>query len=108
MGKAIIVTIPKSRMQQVVAEEAMVARAMDRGQFWQFYWEMGRCPKGWEQSDGTTRRIYFLWDGAVRAWHSFHGARRHNGRWRLYMHPKIHEIEPIPMESFRGYRWFDR
>ncbi len=101
-----MVTIPKSRMADIEAEEEMVAKATKKGQSWQFYWEVGRCPKGWDEGCGTVRRIYFLWDGAVRAWHAFQGAKRHGDRWRLYMDAKIHNITPIPMEPFMGYRWF--
>lgn len=115
----IVVTIPAARLAAVEAEEADVARRLKRGEKagwggWQFYWEMGRLPKE------KPRRIYFLWDGAVRAYHDVLDMtdagecimEKHTGRERdrdraaIFMHPEIHEVEPIPMQPFRGFRYF--
>ena len=117
--KDIVVTIPASRLAAVEEEEAAVFRKIKRGEKaglggWQFYWEMGRLPKE------LPRRIYFLWNGAVRAYHDclsmvdadegrferYAGRDRDCDRAAIYMHPTIHEIEPIPMNPFRGFRYF--
>lgn len=95
----IVVTIPKSRQIEVKAEEADVARRLAAGEEGiEYYWQMGRLPKV------TPRRIYFCWDGAVRAWHAVTGVK--DGR--IYMDPEIHELEePTEMAPFMGYRYFN-
>lgn len=115
-GRDIVVTIPAARLAAVEAEEREVAVRQRRGETcWQYFWEMGRLPKD------RIRRAYFVWDGAVRAWHDvvgsvpaeggglalYAGRERDMSRAALYLHPEIHAIEPIPMASFRGFRYFD-
>jgi hypothetical protein len=93
----IVVTIPKAKQAEVEAEEAYVARQLARGdQEIHYYWEMGRIPK--EQP----RRVYFVWDGAIRAYHECFGVTGN----RLLLRPEIHEVEPEPMASFRGFRYY--
>ena len=112
----IVVTIPASQMKRIEEEEARVARGIARGETtWRFFWEMARLPKQ------KPKRIYFLWDGAIRAYHKVlylqragespsentfgDGAARKNKVW---MEPEIHEIGPIPMRPFRDFRYFER
>ena len=60
----IVVTIPKNRLALVEKEEQYIERAIAKGQNgWRYFWAMARLPKT------LPRRIYFLWDGAVRAYH---------------------------------------
>ena len=67
---------------------------------------MGRLPKK------KPRRVYFLWNNAVRAYHEvlfMEGGDIGfiNGNiTRIWLKPEIHEITPIPMEPFRGFRYF--
>lgn len=114
----IVVTIPKAKLAKVEAEERRVQRAMARGETgWRYFWKMRRFPKE------LPWRVYFLWDGAVRAYHEtlFVEVRTSNPMlrfWtnmaeaenptRIWLKPKIHEIPPIPMKPFRGFRYFQR
>lgn len=105
MKKDIAVTIPRSRISQVEMEEAEMARvpALGRSNY-SYYWEMGRLPKE------MPRRIYFLWEGAVRAYHDvlhmFPGSEGNTGK--IYMTLDIHPVDPpVPMQSFRGFRYFN-
>lgn len=116
----IVVTIPASRLAAVEEEERRVFAKLSHGAHagvggWQFYWSMSRLPKG------QPRRIYFLWHGAVRAWHEvlsmvpgdwsiaehYVGEERDQSRAAIFMHPQIHSIDPIPMAPFRGFRYFE-
>ncbi|KKL14658.1 hypothetical protein LCGC14_2513440 [marine sediment metagenome] len=119
-GPAIVVTIPRARLAQVVAEEERVAQAIERDAAgkkippgkayeitgWRYFWKMGRLPKK------KPRRVYFLWDGAVRAYHKtllMEGGDCGfiNGNMtRIWLRPEIYDIDPIPMKSFRGFRYF--
>lgn len=104
-GRDIVVTIPKARMAVVEEEEREVAERTARGETgWAYFWEMGRVPRQ------TPRRMYFVWDKAVRAYHEvieIEPVREGVFRRRITMRPEIHEIDPIPYRPFRGYRWFD-
>jgi 8-oxo-dGTP pyrophosphatase MutT (NUDIX family)/GNAT superfamily N-acetyltransferase len=51
------------------------------------------------------RRIYFVWDGAVRAFHV--AVNMEFNPNRIVMDPVIHPVEPVPMAGFRGYRYFN-
>lgn len=97
--RSIVVTIPKTKIAEVEAEEVDVARRMASGEEdIVYYWKMGRLPKE------RPNRIYFAWDGAVRAYHDVVMVAFD----RLYMAPQIHTLkEPVPMESFRGFRYFE-
>lgn len=109
----IVVTIPKARIAAVEAEERHVAERIAKGgKGWSYYWTMGRLPKV------TPRRVYFLWDGAVRAFHyarfcagpyedSIAESDRDVSQPAIILDPAINEIEPIPMRPFRGFRYFD-
>jgi hypothetical protein len=97
----IVVTLPGSKRAEVEAEEADVARRQAAGeQGITYHWDMGRLPRE------VPRRVYFVWDGAVRAWHDCIG-RRVDGK-SLTLDTTIHPVEPpVPMQGFRGYRYFD-
>lgn len=91
-SRSIVVTIPKNRVREVEAEEAGNTAGLG------YYWQMGRLPKE------TPSRIYFAWDGAVRAYHDVTGMDRDAGR--ILMDPTIHDIDPVPMGGFRGFRYY--
>jgi hypothetical protein len=94
----VVVTIPESRRAEVEAEEREVARREAAGEEFSYYWAMGRLPKY------SPRRVYFVWLGAVRAYHEV-VAMEHG---RIYMTTKIHPVEPpIPMRGFMGFRYFE-
>lgn len=99
MARSIVVTIPKGKLQEIEAEEADVAlRAQQGDKNINYYWAMGRLPAE------VPERIYFLWDGAIRAYHEVTGIDRAAGR--LYMDTAIHELRaPVPMAGFRGFRY---
>lgn len=99
----IMVTIPKTRLKQVEQEEREVAEGLARGEKWTYHWDMGRLPAEIEKGD----RVYFVWNGAVRAWHKvieIEPPWTDNG-CRLWLDPVIHKIEPVPMMGFRGFRY---
>lgn len=98
-ARSIVVTIPKSRLAEIQAEEADVAQRQSAGETGiNYYWQMGRLPAE------VPSRIYFLWDGAVRAFHEVTGIDRNAGR--LYMDTAIHSMPaPMPMSGFRGFRY---
>lgn len=91
-SRSIVVTIPKNRVREVEAEEAGNTAGLG------YYWQMGRLPKE------TPSRIYFAWDGAVRAYHEVTGMDRDAGQ--ILMDPTIHDIDPVPMGGFRGFRYY--
>lgn len=94
----IVVTIPASKLAEVDAEERDVARMASEGKTdVLFYWQMGRLPK--EQP----RRVYFVWNEAVRAYHDVAHMDREQGC--IFLYTQIHEIQPIPMKGFRGFRY---
>ncbi len=98
-GRSIVVTIPRGKLAEVEAEEADVARRSGGGETGiTYYWQMGRVPKV------QPKRIYFLWDGAVRAYHDVVGMKSDC----VLMSTTIHTLPtPIPMGGFRGFRYFD-
>lgn len=111
-----MVTIPAARMGAVEREEARVDRAIARapdgrgyeGAGWRYFWSMGRLPKT------RPARVYFLWDGAVRAYHEVLFMEGGDGDYftgasspRIWMRPEIRRIKPVPMRPFRGFRYFD-
>lgn len=94
----IVVTVPKSRQQEVAKEEQEVAERLKNGEKNVFYyWQMSRMPKR------QPRRIYFVEDGAIRSYHEVISMEAD----KIWMSPEIHAITPIPMKGFQGYRWFD-
>jgi hypothetical protein len=97
----IIVTIPKNRLTEVEREEAEVARRLAAGEKdIMYYWTIPTEPMR------RVERIYFVWDGAVRAWHEIIEIERIDDV-RVYMKPEIHKLKnPIPMKGFRGWRYF--
>jgi hypothetical protein len=100
IARDIVVTIPKSKLAEVEAEEAEVSRQLLLGKETEltigYFWAMAKVPKG------DLRRIYFVWNDAIRAYHNVTRVDQD----RIYMSATIYEIEPIPMKGFRGYRYF--
>lgn len=101
---SIVVTIPKSRLADVAREEQEVAAATKRGEKRFYYWTLPWRPTHLNPGD----RCYFVWDKAVRAYHDVLGVQWDAGiaRWCVWMTTTIHEITPIAMESFRGFRYW--
>lgn len=109
----IVVTIPKTQMKRVEAEEAQVKELLEQGISVKFFWGLGQKPKRLEVGD----RCYFVWDGAIRAWHTvldFGTDIRCDTTGILHpgfcavLAPEIHDIVPIPKKGFRGFQYFDR
>jgi len=109
----IVVTIPKTRLKLVEEEEARVAEGMKKGEDWMYFWSIPTEPRNAGHGD----RMYFVWEGAVRAYHvilGFDENRRCDHSRVLFpglvavLKPEIHEIKPVPMKGFRGYRYIDR
>jgi len=108
----IVVTIPKSKLKQVEEEEKALSDAISKGEKWNFFWSLGRMPKRVKDLE----RCYFLWDGAIRAYHDIVDLDEdmtceHTGQFYpgvcLVLDPKIHEIKPIPMKGFQGFRYYE-
>jgi hypothetical protein len=108
----IVVTIPKSRLAEVRAEERdleLRRRAGEKNLV--YFWKVSKKPAKLRKGD----KMYFVWDEAVRAWHKVvgfgenmtcqHTGRRYDGPC-IMLDPKIHEIKPIKMKGFRGFRYF--
>ncbi len=95
----IVVTIPKTRQAEIEAEEADVARREAAGEkYITYYWEMKRLPAQYPE------RVYFVWDGAIRAYHRVLAMSREENR--IYLSTKIHTLAvPIPMKGFQGFRY---
>jgi hypothetical protein len=98
----IVVTIPKDRIKQVEEEEADVARRIAAGeQGMCYYWTLPTLPRE------CPERIYFVWNGAVRAWHEVIQMVTDIPRNKIFMRPEIHSLSfPIPMRGFQGWRYF--
>jgi len=111
----IIVTIPRTRMATVEAEEAEIARRIEAGEDpGNFFWCTSLRPRKLDIGD----RVYFLWDCAVRAWHEVVGIDvslvcdatrvRYTGCC-IVMKPEIHDLCPVKiMPPFRGFRYTER
>jgi hypothetical protein len=102
----VIVTIPKRRLAEVAAEEEQVKKWLAEGENGVVYWwALARPPRKLEDGD----RCYFVWDGAIRAWHEvLYVEEDYDGRAKLILDPVIHSIEPVPMKGFRGFRYTER
>lgn len=102
-ARDVLVSIPKTRLAQVEEEERQVAEMVAAGHKPPtYYWSIHRLPRD------VVRRVYFLWNGAVRAYHECVGSIDKPDP-RLLLDHVIHELaEPIPMKSFRGWRYWDR
>jgi hypothetical protein len=100
----IIVTIPKNKLAEVEAEEKEVAIQIANGEKNIFYyWTVGTLPKQ------CPDRIYFVWNGSVRAYHEVTQTVTDFPRNKIYMKPEIHNLKtPIPMKGFQGWRYFDK
>lgn len=109
----IVVTIPKKMLPQIEREEKLVRKLERHGTPCTFFWKIGRKPKKLIPGD----RCYFVWDGAVRAWHTVIGFAKdvkcdmtgilHSGIC-VVLGSKINEIEPVPMKGFRGFRYYGK
>lgn len=109
----IVVTIPKNRLADVRAEEhdlELRRRAGEKDLI--YFWKVSKKPAKLSKDE----RVYFLWDGAVRAWHKVIGfgenmTCQHTGRSYdgpcILLDPDVHSIKPIKMAGFRGFRYFD-
>jgi hypothetical protein len=109
----VVVTIPKDRLADVEREEADIKQRMMSGESnVSYFWAMSRWPKKLSLGD----RMYFVWDGAIRAYHYVTGfendltcettGRGYVSKCCVLLDPVIHEIVPIPMKGFRGYQYF--
>ncbi len=93
----IVVCIPAQLQTHVEAEEADVAKRIAAGEKGiTYYWTVGKLPKV------QPERIYFVWEGAVRAWHKV--VSMESGR--IVMAPEINNIPPIEMKAFRSWRYW--
>lgn len=96
----IVVCIPADRLAQVEAEEAAVAAQVAAGhKAATYYWTVHALPRM------QPRRVYFVWGGAVRAWHDCVGMTDRPDP-RLLLDHVIHSIQARPIDSFRGWRYF--
>jgi hypothetical protein len=96
----IVVTIPKSKLAEVEAEEKQVVQWIAEGKTnIVYYWTMAKLPKH------NPTRIYFVWNNAIRAYHEV----LYLANNRVYMRTEIHNLKtPIPMQGFRGWKYFDK
>ena len=66
---------------------------------------MGRFPTDVD----NLGKCYFVWDKAIRAWHKIleadEGFDWEGNGGKLWLDPIIHEIEPVPMKGFQGFRY---
>lgn len=108
----IVVTIPKNRLETVEEEESRVVEGLKKGEKWHFFWSLGRMPKRADDLE----RCYFLWGGAIRAYHNIDWFDEdmeceHTGNFYegvcVVLDPIIHNIKPIPMKGFRGFRYYE-
>lgn len=108
----IVVTIPKNRQAEIEEEERQLQARLDAGEEGlSYFWSLSRRPKDLREGD----RVYFIWDGAMRAFHHVTGfdedmrcettGRQYRGCC-VMLDPRIHEIVPIPMKGFQGYRYY--
>lgn len=93
----VVVCIPAARLAEIEKEEADVAGALSRGEGpVYYYWSVGRLPKV------QPRRIYFIWNGAVRAYHRVVGMES----GKIWMDHEIVSVPPIEMKGFRAWRYY--
>jgi len=107
----IVVTIPKVRQAEMEEEERLLRQRLDAGEKGlTLFWGTSMRPTKLMVGD----RVYFVWDGAVRAYHILTGFRNderceHTGkRYKgccLMLDPEVHSVEPEPMKGFRGFRY---
>lgn len=101
-ARDILVCIPKSRQAAIEEEERQVAEQVRAGlKGSTYWWSVHRLPK-----DGLPRRVFFCWDGAVRAYHECVGSVTEPDP-RLLLDHVIHDVEPVPMKAFRGWRYWE-
>lgn len=97
---AIVVCIPRTKQAEVEREEVDVARRIAAGERGiTYYWTLSRVPRQ------SVERVYFLWNGSIRAYHRCLDVLRSPPR--AILDPQIVELpEPVPMRSFRGFRYW--
>ncbi len=109
----IVVTIPKNRLNQVAEEERITEARRQAGEQVYYFWSLNRRPKDLAVGD----RCYFVWANAIRAYHVVVGFAEdqtcevtniHHPGLCVMLDPEIHEVEPIPHQGFRGYRYMKR
>ena len=100
----IIVTIPKSKLAEVEAEEKEVAARTIKGERdIYYYWTLSFLPKE------CPSRIYFIWNEAIRAYHEVIQMVTDYPKNKIYMKPEIHNLKnPIPTKGFQGFRYLDK
>ena len=117
---AIVVTVPKSQQDYVLNEKF---KFKGPGVIW---WSLPQLPRESIMLDQDfyvrLERCYFVWDGAVRAWHEIEDFVDRDGipigGTPCYVGEPIpgpsvvlfsthHRLEtPIPMKGFQGFRYY--
>ena len=93
-SRAIVVTVPKCELGYVLQEKFTFTGTI--------YWRLPRIPAH------PVERVYFVWDGAVRAWRDVLRFDLADPETPLvWLTSEHHKIDPLPMPSFQGYRWFE-
>lgn len=108
MGNDIIVTVPKSISWEEYQKE--IDAVKDGNQVMNF--KVNHLPK-----TNIGNRCYIVYDGAIRGWMEIVGlsdkgftctttGRVWDGKFIQRSGP-FHNIEPIPMKGFQGFRYFN-
>jgi hypothetical protein len=110
----VVVTIPRDAQDRVEAEERELERKLATGeQDLCYFWALSRRPVKLRIGE----RMYFLWDGAIRAWHKVigfdsdmlcdHSRIQYNGVCVL-LDPEIHHLSVVIHKApFRGFQYFE-
>ncbi len=93
MPESIVVTVPKLTQGYVLNEKFKHPGPI--------YWRLPQVPAR------PVDRVYFVWDGAVRAWRKVLGFEGEYEGAIVMLDSEHHTIEPLPMKSFQGYHWFE-
>lgn len=108
---AIAVTVPSDRLDEVASEERELEKRLAKNpaerRQWSYWWSLPQMPA--DDKRPRIRRIYFAWQGAIRAWHEVLGFEYGpGGKPRVQMTTTIHKVSPpVPMKGFRGFRYVD-
>lgn len=107
----IVVTIPKSEIKNIQAEDSYAGNLITRDMVPIQYWKVGRVPKRLNKGD----RVYFVVNGRITYYHTFLGLVENpvcevTGRiWYginlILKYPEV-KCEPIEMRGFQGFRYF--
>ena len=106
----IIVTIPKSELDNIVAEDEWAAETPD-ATITQA-WSVHRMPKKLKVGD----KVYFIENGEIKYYHIVVGlvengfecefsGRVWEGNNILMSYPEVKLKKPIPMKGFQGFRY---